>query len=620
MKLHGTTILAFALLSKGVLGAQVPPADAIPNWSVPATWSPSADHAGIQTMTDVTFPRLFVGVAPCRIADTRTGQGFSAQAGPPILLANTTRNFQISGSPGTLPPPPNGCAGGTIPAQADAVSLQFTIVSPSDGGNLIAWPAGSAQPQVSVLNWSAGTVALRNGTIGTLSGAGPLSVRLNIAAGAAAQLIIDVNGYFSEHLQSPNEYLELYNSSTYVIAAFGNTSTTCVGVCGLVATVAGGSAIHGVSDGTGDQVTGVTGRVSSFTGNSAGVLGSLGTPFATNLCCGPVGVRGQSPHVGVVGLGGDIGVAGRTYDANGNATGVGDVGVRVNDVVAYGIQGTSLTSANGSAGVRGVDHSGEPSAPGFTCCNIAGVRGSSFSNTGVDGVSRDGVGVTGFNKNALGQNVTYGALGVTDEIGIQYSGGLVGTMSASVVEPHPTDAGKAVRYTSLEGNESGTYFRGRGKFERGLARIPVPEDFRIITDPEGLTVQITPIGEMASYAVVRAGLDEIVVKGSRNVEFYYAVNGVRQAYRDLQPIVPSRDYFMPASAAARLPAYFGPEDRKRLIANGTYMPDGTVNVDTAERLGWTRIWEERKKGEEAAGERARETALREPSARQLIGE
>jgi hypothetical protein len=147
-----------------------------------------------------------------------------------------------------------------------------------------------------------------------------------------------------------------------------------------------------------------------------------------------------------------------------------------------------------------------------------------------------------------------------------------------------------------------------------MARITVPEDFRIITDPEGLTVQITPIGEMASYAVVRVGLDEIVVKSSRNVEFFYAVNGVRRAYRDLQPIVSSEEFFMPASAAEKLPTYFGAEDRKRLIANGTYKEDGTVNLETAERLGWTRIWEDRKKSEEAAAARARTESTLEVSA------
>jgi hypothetical protein len=601
----GSTLLVFALAlgTGGTVFAQVPPADAIPNWSVPATWSPAVAGGGIQTMTDVTSPRLFVGIAPCRIADTRTGQGFSGQAGPPIVLDNTTRNFQITGSPGTLPAPPNGCPANAIPVSAEAVSLQFTVVSPTDAGNLIAWPAGSAQPQVSVLNWPAGIFALGNGTIVALSGVGALSVRLNMAFGQSAHVVIDVNGYFASRPQNAANYLELINNSGSYTAFFTNQSTTCGGVCGLYQEVLSGIAIYGTSFG-GGATRGVVGYVSSFGANSAGVLGEVGNPFTTNLCCGPAGVRGQSEHVGVVGLGKDIGVAGRIYNSSGDALAAGDLAVPATANITYGVQGTSLISSTGSAGVKGLDYSGEPN-PGSLCCGIAGVRGVSKFHTGVDGVSRDGVGVVGWNKDAAGSSLAFGVLGASDTLGVQYANGLAGTGTKSFVEPHPTDASKAIRYVSLEGNEAGTYFRGRGKFESGLARITVPEDFRLVTDPEGLTVQITPIGEMASYAVVRVGLDEIVVKSSRNVEFFYSVNGVRHAYRDWNPIVTSQDFFMPESADEKLPAYFNPEERRRLVANGTYNADGTVNIETAERVGWTRIWEERREKQEAAVARAR---------------
>jgi hypothetical protein len=62
---------------------------------------------------------------------------------------------------------------------------------------------------------------------------------------------------------------------------------------------------------------------------------------------------------------------------------------------------------------------------------------------------------------------------------------------------------------------------------------------------------------------------------------------------------------MPESADEKLPAYFNPEERRRLVANGTYNADGTVNIETAERVGWTRIWEERREKQEAAVARAR---------------
>ncbi len=38
--------------------------------------------------------------------------------------------------------------------------------------------------------------------------------------------------------------------------------------------------------------------------------------------------------------------------------------------------------------------------------------------------------------------------------------------------------------------------------------------------------------------------------------------------------------------------FLTPEARRRLIANGTYNADGTVNMNTAERLGWAKAWRE----------------------------
>ena len=48
---------------------------------------------------------------------------------------------------------------------------------------------------------------------------------------------------------------------------------------------------------------------------------------------------------------------------------------------------------------------------------------------------------------------------------------------------------------------------------------------------------------------------------------------------------------MPASPDARMPGALSDEAGRRLISNGTYNADGTVNMNTAARLGWTAIWE-----------------------------
>ena len=554
MKRFRTVALVFtvALATGGSLLAQVPPADNIPNWSVPTTWSPSARDGGIQTMTDVTSPRLFVGVAPCRIADTRTGQGFSGQAGPPIISSNTTRIFQISGSPGTLPAPPNGCAPGTIPSGPDvAVSFQFTVVSPTADGNLIAWPAFGVQPQASVLNWPAGTVALGNGTIVPLSAGGSLSVRLNMASGQSAHLVIDVNGYFSGALETPANSLVLRNDSSNPTASFTNFSTTCVGTCGLSQSVGSGNAISGVSvENNSDVNYGVIGQVQSTGTGSSGVFGL------------------------------DTNASGRTY----------------------GVRGTTASIGNGAAGVFGVDGSG---ATAHNTEPSAGVRGESRDFNAVLGVTENGLGVGGLLVNPMvGGIVVAGILGfhTPANFGV-YSIGpakvtgdltVLGNFSSAnkfFVEPHPSDASKEIRYVSLEGPHAEVYFRGTTQISHGVSRIAIPQDFRFVADPGTYSTLVTPVGEMASVAVLSEGEEGVVVRASRNVKIHYVVYAERKAVKNTDPIA-ENIHFRPARDHDVF-EYVPDSYRALLIQNGTLKPDGTVNMETARRLGWDTEWEER---------------------------
>jgi hypothetical protein len=234
--------------------------------------------------------------------------------------------------------------------------------------------------------------------------------------------------------------------------------------------------------------------------------------------------------------------------------------------------------------------------------SAAGVRGE--GRAGVLGISGNflggGEGVVGSLVDGFGAEIRYGALATsfgTDPSGgsapwAVFGGGDIGATGAKhFLDPHPSDPNLMIAYVSLEGPEAGTYFRGRGKFQDGLARITVPEHFRMVTDPEGLTVQITPIGAMASFAVMRMDLNEIVVQASRNVEFSYLVQGVRATFKDLSPY--RSGGFMPRTADAKIPAWLTAAQKRVLIQNGTYREDGTVNMETARRLGWDKVWEQR---------------------------
>lgn len=492
MRRRAAISLVLLLLGFGTLAAQhvvVP----VQNWTVPA-YRAASTSGGISTMTDVSGQRTFVPISPCRIADTRAIDGFGGQAGGPVLTSFVNRDFQITGSPAVVPGPPAGCGGGTVPADADAVSIQFTVVTPTAAGNLVAWQAGAAAPTVSVLNWDAGTIAQGNGTIVPLGGPGAVTVRLNTAAaGQSAHLIIDINGYFSESSSSTTANLQIYSTvTTHTI--FGNNT-------------GGGN--------------GVEGFASLGTNNRAGVFGRQGLYIPLDSYA-PAGVRGQGASYGVVGISSSEGVTG------------------------------GLTTVGGSA------------------LNVYGILGFA----------------SGTDPNCVGGGSCGGPWGV-------FAGGNIGaTGTKHFLEPHPSDPKIAIGYISLEGPEAGTYFRGRARFQNGMARIAVPEHFRLVTDSEGLTVQITPIGGMATVGVLRADLNEIVVQASRNLEFSYLVQGVRASFKDVSPYRYGND-FMPRNASARIPLSLSPRQRELLIENGTYNADGTVNMETARRAGWARVWEDR---------------------------
>ena len=500
---------------------------AIPNWPAPASWTPPRSH-GVTTLGDITSPLPFIGVTPCRVADTR-GNGFGGAYGPPSLAANAARTFAIVGACG-------------IPSGAAAVSFNFGALNVGGTGDLRVFPAGGAVPLASTLNYNANTPNIANAAAVPLGTGGAITVQ---ADNVSIDLIIDVNGYYSDGALgalAPGERLTLVGDvvgeSTGLLSVHNTES------------VLGARAGYFVADSPGFGSTGVAGIETATTGLTAGVYGQANS--TTDKTAGLSGVATST--TGVV----------------------------------YGVYGQSNNGSGvGAAGVCGVLDS-DP----FLNSPAAGVHAGSTFSYGVFGASRF-IGIAGALLDTAGVVQSAGYLGYSPTVGVHFQNGLAGTGTKSFVEPHPTDASKVIRYVSLEGPEAGTYFRGRGRFERGIATIELPDSFRMVTDPESLSIQVTPIGEITGVAVVRIGMDGIVVKGSRDVQFFYTVNGVRRAYNHWDPIQENEKFFVPESPEAKLPKYLSEEERGRLIANGTYNPDGTVNMDTAERVGWTKAWRDR---------------------------
>jgi len=356
---------------------------------------------------------------------------------------------------------------------------------------------------------------------------------ISVFAAQATDVIIDVNGYFlgDGNTLNSNEHLALHGT--------WDPGGLIRGTNDSINPVLGVSGVRGVVSGAVDNVSGINGRANATSGANFGVSG-----LNSSISDGSAGVLGVSVS--------------RPF-----------------------VSGT-YASAH-SAGVRGENSNGGLSVFGVTNTATASSAAS----------------VVGLLVDSSGNELADGALGYkassTVVYGVFSTGNTGATGAKSFVEPHPTDASKVIRYVALEGPEAGTYFRGRGRFVNGQAVIDVPESFRMVTDSEGLTVQITPIAAQLTTAnVVSANLEQIVFRGNHDVEFFYLVQGVRKAFKNWEPVADGSE-FVPRSPSDRIPAYLTEEARRRLIQNGTYNADGSVNMATAVREGWTRAWVEQQR-------------------------
>ena len=159
------------------------------------------------------------------------------------------------------------------------------------------------------------------------------------------------------------------------------------------------------------------------------------------------------------------------------------------------IGGNTLPATSGTIGVLGTSLD----------------SGTSF-NIGVFGVAQAGTRASGFTAPGNPAGLASEASSVTTDEWRSLLRRHHGIGVKSFIEPHPTDPALEIAYVALEGTEAGTYFRGRARVQNGLARIAVPEDFRLVSEDAGLSIQAMPIGEMATFAVMRIDLNEVVVK------------------------------------------------------------------------------------------------------------
>ncbi len=144
------------------------------------TVTPTSTPTVTPTLTPTPNPlgASYFTVSPCRVADTRNPPGPS---GGPALSANTIRTFPVAGLCG-------------IPSSARGVAINLAVALPSNDGDLRLFPAGSAAPLASAINFRPGIVRASNAIV-PLGAGGQISVQCDMPSGST-DFFFDVYGYF----------------------------------------------------------------------------------------------------------------------------------------------------------------------------------------------------------------------------------------------------------------------------------------------------------------------------------------------------------------------------------------------------------------------------------------
>jgi hypothetical protein len=116
--------------------------------------------------------------------------------------------------------------------------------------------------------------------------------------------------------------------------------------------------------------------------------------------------------------------------------------------------------------------------------------------------------------------------------------GILSNGTKSFFQQNPNNASQSIIYAALEGGEAGTYYRGTAQLSNGTARVTLPEHFSLVTEEEGLTVQVTAREDCNGLYVSKVTTTYVVVQelqgGTSNARFDFLINGVRAGYSEFQ--------------------------------------------------------------------------------------
>ena len=137
---------------------------------------------------------MFVPLTPCRVVDSRLGEGIEGPLAPGVV-----HQIPFHGRCGIA-----GRAGGDV-NMATAVAMNIIAVSPAGFGHITAWPSNHAMPTASLINYSPGQ-NLANGVIVPMCQLDCPTGDINfVAAVSAVHLVVDVTGYYIKPVETATQ-------------------------------------------------------------------------------------------------------------------------------------------------------------------------------------------------------------------------------------------------------------------------------------------------------------------------------------------------------------------------------------------------------------------------------
>ncbi len=535
--------LAFSLAP---VYAQQPLNPPLKNWQSPLYWAPTPAEAEQQRIEQrmaqrgasplaqpasiftAPGPMTFIAITPCRVMDTRAGQGFTGAFGPPSLPAfGTARQVPMPSS--------STC---TIPSNAGAYSLNITAVSPGVLSFLSVWPAGQPYPGVSTLNdTSPSGGAVANAAIVPAGTAGAIQM----VAGNITDVIIDINGYYA----APTDG----NLNTAIGTGALASNTT-----GTSNTASGSAALQDNTTGSGNTASGFQALWLNTTGSNNTASGANALQFNTtannNTASGAQALLGNTTGANNTAIGSGA--------LNANTTGGSNTATGFQALLSNTTGGQNTASGGGALGSNTTGNANTASGVNALWLNTTG-SGNTASGTAalqynLTGGSNTASGFWALELNTTGGTNTasgYEALwnnttgGNNIAIGYAAASGVSGGNSNNIdigsqgVSTDGAAAGSGVIRIGTAGNQASFFAAGISGVNVSGANVVVSSSGQlgVVVSSQRFKEDIQDMGEASSGLLrlrpVTFRYKQAYEDGSKPMDYGLIAEEVAQVYPDL---------------------------------------------------------------------------------------